>query len=435
MRAVDVIMKKRSGEALNREELATIINGYVDGSVPDYQVSAWAMAVFFKGMTPAETALLTELMLNSGKRMDLSGLPGPFIDKHSTGGVGDKVSLILAPLAACLGLQVPMMSGRALGHTGGTHDKLESIPGYRTGLTERDFREGIRKDGFAMTGQTAEIVPADKKLYALRDVTATVESIPLITASILSKKVAEGAQALVFDVKSGPGAFMKTPEDAERLAESLVRTGAAMGKRIIAVITDMSEPLGLMVGNFLEIEETLDCLEGRGAADLMAVTLRLTAWMLVAGGKAATVEAGIALCETELASGRPRQRFLDNVVTQGGDAGKLLSLRGTWRSPYSFELCAAESGFIASIDAFKIGLSSVHLGVGRDTAADSVAPDAGFAFIKKRGDPVTKGELIATVYGRDAASLVSARPLSEAAISITATAPDKKSLIIKEIQS
>ncbi|MFZ4617860.1 MAG: thymidine phosphorylase [Rectinemataceae bacterium] len=435
MRAVDVIMKKRSGEALNREELATIIDGYVDGSVPDYQVSAWAMAVYFKGMTPAETALLTELMLNSGKRMDLSGLPGPFIDKHSTGGVGDKTSLILAPLAACLGLQVPMMSGRALGHTGGTLDKLESIPGYRTGLSEREFREGIRKDGFAMTGQTAEIVPADKKLYALRDVTATVESIPLITASILSKKVAEGAQALVFDVKSGPGAFMKTPEDAERLAESLVRTGAAMGKRIIAVITDMSEPLGLMVGNFLEIEETLDCLEGRGAADLMEVTLRLTAWMLVAGGKAATVEAGIALCETELASGRPRQRFLDNMVTQGGDAGKLLSLRGTWRSPYSFELCAAESGFIDSIDAFKIGLSSVHLGVGRDTAADSVAPDAGFAFVKKRGDPVAKGERIATVYGKDAASLVAARPLAETAISISATTVARKNLIIKEIQS
>lgn len=435
MRAVDVIMKKRSGGALNREELATIINGYVDGSVPDYQVSAWAMAVYFKGMTPAETALLTELMLNSGKHMDLSGLPGPFIDKHSTGGVGDKVSLILAPLAACLGIQVPMMSGRALGHTGGTLDKLESIPGYRTGLSEREFCEGIRKDGFAMTGQTAEIVPADKKLYALRDVTATVESIPLITASILSKKVAEGAQALVFDVKSGPGAFMKTPEDAERLAESLVRTGAAMGKRIIAVITDMSEPLGLMVGNFLEIEETLDCLEGRGAADLMEVTLRLTAWMLVAGGKAATVEAGIALCETELASGRPRQRFLDNVVSQGGDEAKLLSLRGRWRSPYSFELCAAESGFIASIDAFRIGLSSVHLGVGRDTAADSVAPDAGFAFVKKRGDQVTKGELIARVYGRDAASLASARPLAESAISISATTVARKSLIIKEIQS
>ncbi|HOX33997.1 MAG TPA: thymidine phosphorylase, partial [Spirochaetales bacterium] len=286
MRAVDIIMKKRGGAELAREEIAFVVKGYVDGSIPEYQVSAWLMAVFFRGMSPRETADLTELMLRSGKTMDLSGIAGPFVDKHSTGGVGDKVSLILAPLVAACGVKVPMMSGRALGHTGGTLDKLESIPGYRTGLSEADFRAFIQADGFAMTGQTAEIVPADKKLYALRDVTATVESIPLITASILSKKVAEGSEALVFDVKSGPGAFMKTVADAEALARSLVSTGTAMGKRIVGVITDMTEPLGRMVGNFLEIEETLDCLEGRGPEDLMEVTMRLSAWMLVAGGKA-----------------------------------------------------------------------------------------------------------------------------------------------------
>ena len=267
MRAVDIIMKKRDGGELSREEIASLIDGYVAGRVPDYQVSAWLMAVFFKGMTAPETADLTDVMLRSGSVLDLSGMTGPFVDKHSTGGVGDKVSLILAPMVAACGIKVPMMSGRALGHTGGTLDKLESIPGYRTALSQAEFRDFITKDGFAMTGQTAEIVPADKKLYALRDVTASVESIPLITASILSKKVAEGAEALVFDVKSGPGAFMKTPERAEALARSLVGAGTAMGKRVVGVITDMTEPLGLKVGNFFEIEEALDCLEGFGPDD------------------------------------------------------------------------------------------------------------------------------------------------------------------------
>ncbi|HOX33947.1 MAG TPA: thymidine phosphorylase, partial [Spirochaetales bacterium] len=244
MRAVDVILKKRSGQELGREELAFLVSGYVSGELPEYQVSAWLMAVCFRGMTARETADLTELMLRSGDVMNLAGIAGPFVDKHSTGGVGDKVSLVLAPMVAACGLRVPMMSGRALGHTGGTLDKLESIPGYRTDLDEAAFRAGLEAEGFAMTGQTARIVPADKKLYALRDVTGTVESVPLITASILSKKVAEGAEALVFDVKCGPGAFMKTREEARALADSLVRTGKAMGKRIVGVITDMTEPLG-----------------------------------------------------------------------------------------------------------------------------------------------------------------------------------------------
>lgn len=435
MRAVDVIMKKRSGGELDREELATIIQGYVAGAVPDYQVAAWAMAVFFKGMTPNETALLTGLMLDSGKRMDLAGLTGPFVDKHSTGGVGDKVSLVLAPLAASLGIRVPMMSGRALGHTGGTLDKLESIPGYRTGLTEKAFREGIEGEGYAMTGQTAEIVPADKKLYALRDVTGTVESIPLITASILSKKVAEGAEALVFDIKCGPGAFMKTLAEAEALAQSLVRTGSAMGKSIVGVITDMSQPLGRTVGNFFEVEESLDCLEGNGPDDLMEVTLRLSAWMLVAGGKAATVEDGIALCAKALASGGPRERFLANVKRQGGDVERLLALRGHYRSKQRFELKAPASGFIDSIDAWKIGLASVNLGVGRNTSADTVSPDVGLIFAKKSGDRVEKGETIASIYGKDERSLETAGPLVEAALTIGPTPRAKKSLIIKELRS
>ena len=267
MRAVDIIMKKRDGGTLTREEIAFLIGGYVAGEIPDYQVSAWAMAVFYKGMTPQETAALTELMLKSGKTIDLSGIPGPFVDKHSTGGVGDKTSLILAPLAAALGIRDPMMSGRALGHTGGTLDKLEAIPGYRTSLSVEEFRGIIRRDGFAMTGQTAEIVPADRLLYALRDVTATVESIPLITASILSKKAAEGTEGLVLDVKYGSGAFMKEASRGEELARSLVDTGSALGLKVSALLTDMDEPLGNKVGNFLEVEESLDCLEGRGPKD------------------------------------------------------------------------------------------------------------------------------------------------------------------------
>jgi|GEM_PF-244877 len=319
MRAVDIITKKRSGAELSREELDSIISGYVAGSIPDYQVSALLMAIFFRGMTPRETADLTDLMLRSGDTMDLSGIPGPFVDKHSTGGVGDKVSIPLAPMVAACGARVPMMSGRALGHTGGTLDKLESIPGYVATLDQERFREGLLAEGYAMTGQTARVVPADKKLYALRDVTGTVESVPLITASILSKKVAEGADSLVFDVKCGPGAFMKTPEQARALAHSLVDTGTAMGRRIIAVITDMSEPLGSTVGNFFEIEESLDCLEGHGSADLMEVTYRLGGWMLVVSGLAASITEGEAACRQAVHSGKAMDLFLANVRRQGGD--------------------------------------------------------------------------------------------------------------------
>jgi pyrimidine-nucleoside phosphorylase len=435
MRAVDIIMKKRDGGELSREEIASLINGYVAGSVPDYQVSAWLMAVFFKGMTGPETADLTDVMLRSGSVMDLSGIAGPFVDKHSTGGVGDKVSLILAPMVAACGIKVPMMSGRALGHTGGTLDKLESIPGYRTSLSQAEFREFIKKDGFAMTGQTAEIVPADKKLYALRDVTASVESIPLITASILSKKVAEGAEALVFDIKSGPGAFMKTPERAEALARSLVSAGTAMGKRIVGVITDMTEPLGLKVGNFFEIEETLDCLEGFGPDDLMAVTYRLGAWMLVAGGVARDTAEGERLCRKAIKSGIAKELFLANVRSQGGRVDRLLELRGKLRAAASYEVLAPTSGYIAAIDAYKIGLAGVYLGVGRDKTSDPVYPDVGFIFEKKSGEAVIAGELLARVYGKDGSALEAAKPLVASAYAIASAAPAARPLVIKEISA
>jgi len=435
MRVVDIILKKRSGGELSRDELAYLIGGYVSGEVPEYQVSAWLMAVCFRGMTSRETADLTELMLRSGDAMDLSGIPGPFVDKHSTGGVGDKVSLVLAPMVAACGLRVPMMSGRALGHTGGTLDKLESIPGYRTDLDLAAFRAGLEGEGFAMTGQTSRIVPADKKLYALRDVTGTVESVPLITASILSKKVAEGAEALVFDVKCGPGAFMKTQAEARSLAESLVRTGTAMGKRIVGVITDMTEPLGLKVGNFLEVEESIDCLEDAGPADLMELTYRLGAWMLVAGGKAADLAAGTRLCEKAIRSGRALELFMANVRRQGGDPDAMLARRGSFRSRHSFELRSPGAGYVAGIEAYAIGVAGVYLGVGRDRTTDPVFADSGFIFDKKVGDPVAAGERLCTVYGKDEPSLAAARRLVESAFTYAASPPEPRKLIIEELSA
>lgn len=433
MRAVDIIMKKRSGGELADDEIRFLIEGYVKGEIPEYQVSALLMAIFFRGMTPTETASLTNIMLNSGDRMDLSGIVGPFVDKHSTGGVGDKISLPLAPMVAACGVKVPMMSGRALGHTGGTLDKLESIPGYFTSLDLQAFRKGLSEDGFAMTGQTARVVPADKKLYALRDVTATVESIPLITASILSKKVAEGADGIVFDVKCGSGAFMKTLADAKALASSLVATGSAMGKRVVAILTDMSQPLGHKVGNFLEIEETLDCLEGKGPADVMELVYRLGAWMLVLGGVAKNTEDGLAHCQEVIESGEALDLFYRNVVRQRGSIGEMLDRRGKWRSEFMREIRADKSGFIASIDALDIGLAGVYLGVGRNRTEDSVSPTAGFILAKKRGDRVEKGELIATMYGKDEASLEPAQSITASAISIAEATPAVSPLIIEEI--
>jgi pyrimidine-nucleoside phosphorylase len=433
MRAVDIIISKRENKTLSKEEIAFLINGYVAGEIPDYQVAAWAMAVFFNGMNAEETAALTEVMLNSGSIMDLSGIAGPFVDKHSTGGVGDKTSLIIAPIAASLGVKDPMMSGRALGHTGGTLDKLDAVPGYKTRLTEGEFRRILAEDGFAMTGQTENTAPADKLLYALRDVTGTVESIPLITASILSKKAAEGAESLVLDVKFGSGAFMKEKKDAEKLARSLVDTGAALGKRVIALLTDMDEPLGMMTGNFLEVEECFHCLDGNGADDLMEVSYALAARMLVLGGKAENAEEGVRLCENAVKSGGPKRLFLKNIESQGGDVKKFLAMIGTYRSDHKVEVCAAKDAYIARIDAGKIGRASVLLGVGRNRAEDSVSPSAGVEFHKKRGDKIKAGDRLMTVYGQDENGLKAALPILESATAYAETPPPPRSLIWKEI--
>ncbi|MDR1444129.1 MAG: thymidine phosphorylase [Treponema sp.] len=442
MRAVDIIVAKREGRELSREEISFLISGFVAGSIPDYQVSAWAMAVFFRGMSPGETAALTEVMLNSGERMDLSGIGGPLVDKHSTGGVGDKTSLILAPLAASLGLRDPMMSGRALGHTGGTLDKLDSIPGYRTSLSPAEFREIVARDGFAMTGQTKDTVPADRLLYALRDVTGTVESIPLITASILSKKKAEGTEALVLDVKYGAGAFMKDPADAEKLARSLINTGAALGLKIIALLTNMNQPLGSMVGNFLEVEECYACLDpalyGDAAlglsADLMELSLELTARMLMLGDKAGSPEEGRRLCLEALKSGRPRELFLRNIESQGGDRGRFLAMLGNYRSPHRSEIFAREDGYIFRIDAWKLGHAGIGLGVGRNRSEDPVSPQAGVQFHKKAGAPVRRGDLLMTVWGKDREGLKAAVPLIEQAVEYSAAKPLPEQLVMKEIR-
>jgi pyrimidine-nucleoside phosphorylase len=434
MRAVDIIMNKRNGKALSREELEFLVSSYVAGEIPDYQVSAWAMAVYFQGMTPLETAALTEVMLSSGKTIDLSEIPGPFVDKHSTGGVGDKTSLILAPLVASLGIKDPMMSGRALGHTGGTLDKLESIPGYGTSLSPEEFKKIIRANGFAMCGQTSDIVPADRLLYALRDVTATVESIPLITASILSKKKAEGADALVMDVKYGSGAFMKEAKEGEKLARSLVDTGAALGLKVCALLTDMDEPLGNMVGNFLEVEESLDCLEGNGPEDLMEVTLKLAARMAVLGNKAKDPVEGQRLCEKALATGQPRELFIKNIESQGGRLKEFLELRGKYRSPIHAEIRAKREAYISRIDAWKIGHGAVGLGVGRNRTEDKVSPTAGLQFFVKRGAKVASGDVLAKVWAADEAGLRLSLAQLEEAFEYSDEAPAKRTLVLKEVE-
>lgn len=409
MRALDLIVKKRNGESLSQEEISFLIRGYVDGSIPEYQVSAFLMAVFFAGMTPEETGYLTREMIDSGETIDLSSLSGTFVDKHSTGGVGDKVSLILAPLAAACGAQVPMMSGRSLGHTGGTLDKLESIPGYRTDLSPERFAEIIGSCGFAMTGQSREVVPADRQLYALRDVTGTVESVPLITSSILSKKFAEGADALVFDVKTGPGAFMKTPEAARTLATSLVDTGRSLGKKIVAVLTRMDSPLGAKVGNFLEVEESMALLGCPAAIervptdhrsdDLMAVTLRLTAWMLVANGNAGSVAEAEEMCRAAIADGSAWARMEQNIRLQGGDPDAMVERLGTWRAPVAGEVAAPGDGTLTGMDAYRVGMGGVYLGAGRNKADDDVYGDVGFEILKKPGDTVRRGEPVLRVWG------------------------------------
>jgi pyrimidine-nucleoside phosphorylase len=401
MRAVDLIIKKRDGGALAPEEIDFLVQGFARGEIPDYQFSALLMAIVLKGMAPEETARLTRAMIESGETLDLSGVSGPLVDKHSTGGVGDKISLILAPLAAACGLRVPMMSGRSLGHTGGTLDKLESIPGYRTDLSLARFKRALEEVGFAMIGQSERVVPADRRMYALRDVTGTVESIPLITASIMSKKFAEGAQALVFDVKCGVGAFMKSREQARRLSRSLVTTGDGLGRPVVALITDMDRPLGRKIGNFLEVEEAIECLQGKGPVDELDLTYRLTGWMLTLGGVCADPESGERLAREKLEDGSAWRIFLRNVEYQGGDVECVLRPETGPHARITVPLAAREGGYLTRIDAYKVGVASVLLGAGRSRQGDRVLPGVGITLLKDQGDLVAPGEELCLVHGED----------------------------------
>ncbi|MCQ2591552.1 MAG: thymidine phosphorylase [Treponema sp.] len=428
-------------QTLTKEEIDFMIKGCVDGSIPQYQMSAWLMSIFFNSMTFEETGYLTQAMLYSGDVIDLHKRDNQypnfkdtiFVDKHSTGGVGDKLSLPLAPIVAACGLKVPMMSGRALGHTGGTLDKLDSVNGYKTRLEEDDFAKLISKTGFAMTGQTDKIAPADKILYSLRDVTGTVESIPLITASILSKKCAEGSDGLVFDVKYGSGAFMKSIPDAEQLANFLVNTAKSMGKKASALITDMNTPLGNKIGNFLEIEETVQCLQNQGPEDVMEVTYALGAEMLVMGKIASTTDEGLLLCKQAVESGKALKLFLQNIDDQGGNSEELMSQLYKRRSPHKIELRAIEDGYIF-IDAYKTGLSGITLGVGRNKTTDSVCPDAGIILHAKTGNKVSKGDLIMEIFGKDDDCLQPALESLKSAVSYSKEPLNKNKLIYKKIQ-
>ena len=433
MRAVEIIAKKRSGQALTEPEIRFLIEGYTRGEIPDYQMSAWTMAVFFQGMTFDETGWLTRAMIASGDVLHLDGVPGPLVDKHSTGGVGDKVSLVLAPLAAACGLRVPMMSGRALGHTGGTIDKLDSIPGFTTALTQERIREGLKTVGYIMTGQSAEVVPADRLLYALRDVTATVESVPLITASILSKKFAEGAEALIFDVKAGRGAFMDTPEKARALAVSLVETARSLGRKAVAVLTDMGQPLGRMTGNFLEVEESVLCLRNQGPADLMDLTYRQTAWMLVAGGLVSSVAEGEALAKKKLADGSALAKWEQSVAFQGGDVALLNAQVGVRRARFQGELKAAGTGWVGGWDALECGLAATALGAGRNRKEDAVLPDVGLEVLAKRGDPVSPGQGVLRVWADSQAKLDETLSRLATAWTLSASVPAPGPLVLGEV--
>jgi len=431
--AVPLIARKRDGFALAPDQIEAFVAAYTAGDVPDYQAAAFLMAGFLRGFDADETAALTRAMLHSGDVLDLSDLPGIKVDKHSTGGVGDKISLLLAPLVAACGVPVPMISGRGLGHTGGTLDKLESIPGFRVGLSIDEYRQVLSELGAVMIGQTAEIAPADRKLYALRDVTATVESIPLIAASIMSKKLAEGIDALVLDVKTGSGAFMKEEKDARRLAETLVGIGRDFGKPTVALLTDMEGPLGRGIGNGPETAEATWLLRGEtpagGAADdVVELTLALAGEMLALGGVASSPEAGIEKAREALASGAAFERWVALVKRQGGDTAYLDDPTRLMGEPVA-EVHAPEGayGFVDAIDAHALGVAAVALGAGRARKEDAVDPRAGFVLNKTVGSPVAPGELLATVYASDATRADAAAVAR--AYTFAPTAPDSRPLV------
>lgn len=406
---VELIRKKRDGGSLTKEELEFLVGGYVRGEIPEYQMAAFLMATYFCGMTPEEAGAFTDMMIRSGKVIDLSTVPGRKVDKHSTGGVGDKVSLILAPVVAACGVPVPMISGRGLGHTGGTLDKLESIPGFQTRLTTEAFTGILADVGAVLAGQTESLAPADRKMYALRDVTATVECVPLIGGSIMSKKLAAGIDALVLDVKCGDGAFMETEGEAIELARTLVGLGTRYGKRTVAFITAMDQPLGYAIGNWLEVMESVECLRGKKVRDLMDVTLVLAGTMVWLGGKASSIVEGMHLCQSAIWSGAAYEKFLAVVERQGGDI-RYLRDPGLYPPPaFRLEVQSGGDGFVSRIAARRLGLLAIELGAGRKKMEDPVDPKAGIVLRKKLGDRVESGEPLAVVYTDEATAVEQVR--------------------------
>jgi pyrimidine-nucleoside phosphorylase len=429
MRAVDLIRKKRDSGEHSREEIDFLISGYIRGDIPDYQMAAWLMAVWIRGLNPAESAALTECMLYSGEIVNHSDLPMKKVDKHSTGGVGDKTSLILAPIVAAGGLAVPMMSGRGLGHTGGTLDKLEAIPGFNTALTLTDFRRVLRECGMSLIGQTAEIAPADKKIYALRDATSTVESIGLICASIMSKKLAEGIDALVLDVKTGSGAFMEHEEDAVRLAEVMVDTARRMGKKAVALLTDMSQPLGRMAGHSNEVIESIDVLRGKGPADLRDLSIELSAWMFRLGERTKSVEEGRRLATEMLASGKALEKFRDCIRLQGGDARVLDDASPLPMAKKQVDVVSAKAGFITATHCREFGVALAGLGGGRGKKEDRIDLGVGLEFHKRIGDRVHPGEKLVTIQYNSDTRLAEAKDLIASSFIIGDDAPPVPPLI------
>jgi len=429
MRAVDIIQRKRDGLELERGELDFFISGYTKGEIPDYQASALAMAVFFKGMSDAETVALTEAMMRSGEVLRWDDLDGPTTDKHSTGGVGDKTSLILAPLAAACGLYVPMISGRGLGHTGGTLDKLEAIPGFRVNLSLAEFRHVVKKCRLGLIGQTPEIAPADRKLYPLRDVTGTVESLPLIASSIMSKKMAEGIDALVLDVKTGDGAFLKAFDDSKRLAETMVRIGRNLGKRMAALITDMDQPLGRNVGNALETLECIEALKGRGPNDLVSLSIELAAWMLQLARLAPSLEAARVKVREALQSGAGLRKFQEVIELQGGDPRVCDDPARLPRARETAVVRSERDGRVARIGCRAVGHAAMLLGAGRETVASTIDAAVGLVLHKKVGDPVAQGEPLLTLHVNDVKRLAETQQILKDAIRVEASAPAQAPLV------
>ncbi|AIS60396.1 thymidine phosphorylase [Listeria ivanovii subsp. londoniensis] len=433
MRMVDIISKKRDGKALSTEEIQFFIDGYTNGEIPDYQASALAMAIFFRDMNDEERADLTMAMVGSGDTIDLSAIEGIKVDKHSTGGVGDTTTLVLAPLVAAVGVPVAKMSGRGLGHTGGTIDKLESIAGFHIELDKKDFIKLVNRDKVAVIGQSGNLTPADKKMYALRDVTGTVNSIPLIASSIMSKKIAAGADAIVLDVKTGAGAFMKTDEDAENLAHAMVRIGNNVGRNTMAVISDMSQPLGEAIGNALEVKEAIDTLKGQGPEDLTELVLVLGSQMVVLAKKAETLDEARAKLIEVIENGAALEKFKNFLSNQGGDASIVDHPEKLPQAKYQIEVPAKTSGFVSKIIADEIGIAAMILGAGRATKEDEINLAVGLMLRKKVGDPVKAGEPLVTIFAdQEDVENVKAKIYENIEIADHATAPTLIHKVITE---